>query len=815
MYLEIMKYCKTCAECQQTAPGKKGDRAPLIPMPVIAEPFSRIAMDVVGPLERSSSGNRFILVIGDYATKYVEAFPLRKVKSRQVVNCLIQLFSRVGVPREIISDQGTNLTSKFVKEVYRLLGIKGIRTTPYHPQTDGMVERFNKTLKAMLRKFVSDTGADWDQWLPFLLFAYREVPQATTGFSPFDLLYGHHVRGPLDILKEAWEGEQPAKQVGVMSYVLKMRDKLEQLTDLAHANIETAQSRQKQGYDRRSKQRTFQPGQKVLLLLPSSESSLLAKWQGPFEVTRKMGPVTYELSMPERRKKHQTFHVNLLREWKDRNPLSQQLLARVVTDEEETEELYFPASSPSFSLPDVSHLVPSEQKELKDIIPDGLFSERPGRTDLVTHDIHLLSPETAPIRQSSYRIPATLVSALKKEVGSMLDMGIIEPCTSQWCSPVVLVPKKDSNDLRFCINFIKVNSVSAFDPYPMPRVDELIERLGKAKYLTTLDLCKGYWQIPLTERAKDITAFRVPSGLYRFTMMPFGLHGAAATFQRLMDSVLRGAEAYSAAYIDDVIIYSSTWEEHLQHLSDVFQRIQQAGLVINAKKCQLVRSEVKYLGYVIGGGEIRPQLDKIAAVQSCPPPKTKRQVRQFLGLTGWYRRYIDKFSDRAAPLTALTRKSCPVKVKWTPACEEAFQDLKQCLCQDPVLQSPDYSLPFTVQTDASEIGLGAVLLQGKAGDQKPVLYVSRKLYPRETRYSTIEKEALAIKWALDTLRYYILGKDFVLETDHRALQWIHRMRDANGRIARWYLSLQPYRFTVKYRAGKDNVVADFLSRKEK
>lgn len=271
MYQEILEYCKTCVECQKTAQGKKGDRAPLISMTVIEEPFSRIAMDVVGPLERSSAGNRYILVVGGYATKYMEAFPLR-----QVANCLIQLSSRVGIPRGIVTDQGTNLTSKLLKEVYHLLGIKGIRTTPYHPQIDGMVERFNKTLKAMLRKFVESTGADWDQWLPFLLFAYREVPQATTGFSPFDLLYGRHVREPLDVLREAWEGEQPAKQVGILSYVLKIRDKLEQLPELAHANSEEAHLRQKRAYDKSSKQHTFQPEQRVLLLLPSSSPYQMA-----------------------------------------------------------------------------------------------------------------------------------------------------------------------------------------------------------------------------------------------------------------------------------------------------------------------------------------------------------------------------------------------------------------------------------------------------------------------------------------------------------------------------------------------------------
>uniref|UniRef100_A0A3P9M6S3 Gypsy retrotransposon integrase-like protein 1 n=1 Tax=Oryzias latipes TaxID=8090 RepID=A0A3P9M6S3_ORYLA len=213
-YADTVKMCQSCPECQLTAPVGKGERAPLVPMPIIDVPFSRIAMDIVGPLERSSAGHKYILVVCDYATRYPEAFPLKRIKARQIVNCLIQLFSRVGIPCEIITDQGTNFTSNLLKDVYRLLGIRGVKTSPYHPQTDGLVERFNKTLKSMLRKFVNDTGSDWDQWLPFLMFAYREVPQASTGFSPFQLMYGHPVRGPLDVLKETWEGPAPQRKCG-------------------------------------------------------------------------------------------------------------------------------------------------------------------------------------------------------------------------------------------------------------------------------------------------------------------------------------------------------------------------------------------------------------------------------------------------------------------------------------------------------------------------------------------------------------------------------------------------------------------------
>lgn len=809
---DITEYCRSCSQCQLTARSKRGLKAPLVSLPIIDVPFSRIAMDVVGPLEKSRAGHRYILVICDYATRYPEAFPLRHTKARQIANCLIQLFSRVGIPKEILTDQGTNFTSRKLRQVYSLLGIQGIRTTPYHPQTDGMVERFNQTLKSMLRKFVAESGADWDQWLPYLLFSYREVPQASTGFSPFELLFGREVRGPLDILRESWEGDAPHQSSNIVSYVLRMREKLDHLSSMAHNHLAQAHMRQKTWYDRTARSRTFSSGQKVLLLLPSSESSLLAKWQGPFEVLRRVGEVTYEIAMPDRRRQKQIYHVNLLKEWIGRpSAIQDQLWARTVEQEEELAEQYFPTAGAESTYPSVTHLTPEQQEELRRITPQGLFQDKPGRTNVITHDIRLTSP--GPIRQTATRAPARLIPALKQEVQAMLDMGVIEPSHSEWCSPVVLVPKKDGG-LRFCVDFSKLNGISAFDPYPMPRVDELVERLGKAKFLSTLDLCKGYWQVPLSPRAQELTAFRAPSGLFQFRTMPFGLHGAAATFQRLMDEVLRGAEEYAAAYIDDVVIHSASWTEHLQHLSDIFKRIRQAGLVVNASKCQLAKSEVCYLGYVLGSGTIRPQVSKVDAVRKCQPPSTKKGVRSFLGLVGWYRRFIPNFSSRAAPLSDLTRKTSPNKVVWSPECERAFLDLKDSMCNDPVLQSPDFSLPFTVQADASGIGLGAVLLQGEGEDKRPVQYVSRKLFPRETRYSTIEKECLAIKWALDTLKYYLVGKDFVLETDHRALQWLHRMRDFNSRITRWHLSLQPYRFTVRYKAGKDNVIADFLSRQD-
>ena len=200
-------------------------------------------MDIVGPLERTPSGHRFILVICDYASRYPEAFPLRNITASAIARALLQLISRVGIPNEILTDQGTAFLSKTLKQVYGLLGIRGIRTTPYHPQTDGLVERYNRTLKSMLKKFVSANGKDWDQWLPYLLFAYREVPQASTGFSPFELLYGRQVRGPLDLLREAWGNPRPTETNSILAYVLKMRDKMEEMASLVEDNMHQAQQR--------------------------------------------------------------------------------------------------------------------------------------------------------------------------------------------------------------------------------------------------------------------------------------------------------------------------------------------------------------------------------------------------------------------------------------------------------------------------------------------------------------------------------------------------------------------------------------------
>ncbi len=457
------------------------------------------------------------------------------------------------------------------------------------------------------------------------------------------------------------------------------------------------------------------------------------------------------------------------------------------------------------------HLSPRQLTDLAQLQADfaDVFSPLPGRTDLVQHHIETLPGEVA--RSRPYRLPKHKKNVVQEELKAMLNLGVIEESHSDWASPIVLVPKTDGS-VRFCVDYRKVNALSKFDAYPMPRVDELLDRLGAARFYSTLDLTKGYWQIPLSPLSKEKTAFTTPFGLHQFVTLPFGLFGAPATFQRLMDKVLRPHSAYAAAYLDDIIIHSNDWQRHMEHLRVVLGALRVAGLTANPRKCAIGRVEVRYLGFHLGHGQVRPQIDKTAAVAACPSPKTKKEVRQFLRLAGYYRRFVPNFSDLTSPLTDLTKKEAPDPVQWTELCQQALTKVKAALCGGPLLHSPNFDLPFLLQTDASDRGLGAVLAQVVGGEERPVLYLSRKLSKRETRYSTVEKECLAIRWAVLTLRYYLLGREFTLCSDHAPLQWLHHMKDTNVRITRWYLALQPFKFKVIHRPGVQMAVADFLSR---
>ena len=807
VFRDVAEYCRRCPQCQKTARGSQL-RVPLVPLPVMKEPFKRIAMDIMGPLPRSRRGNQYILVVCDYATRYPEAIPLRSIDAGTVAEHLMQLFSRVGIPREILSDQGTNFMSQLLKELYNLLNITQIRTSPYHPQTDGLVERFNKTLKSMLRKLVSKEGKNWDSLLPYVLFAYREVPQSTTGFSPFELLYGREVRGPLDVLREEWEVSKKSDE-SVLSHILQVRERLEEMSELVSENVREAQRCQKLWYDQNTRERVLEPGEEVLVLLPTSSNKLLAKWQGPYRVIRRVGEVNYELSMPDKRRRKAIFHVNMLKKWHQAEDTC--LWAASVDSEEEEDTPSWRGESGKS--PCVGSQLTEQQKgQLLELLTEfkTVMSGKCGRTSIGQHRIRTV--EGLPVRQRPYRMPHIYREAVEKELEMMLEEGVIEPCVSEWASPMVIVKKKDDT-IRLCVDYRRLNAGTQLDAYPMPRVEDILDQLGQAKYITTLDLAKGYWQVPVAEEDRHKTAFITTKGLYQFKMMPFGLCGAPATFQRMMDEVIRGMDKFASAYLDDLIVFSYNWEDHLTHLRVMLNRLGEVGLTTKPSKCQLAMAECTYLGHVVGNGVVKPEATKLQTIEQFPLPTTKKQVRSFLGLAGYYRRFIPDYATIAAPLTELIRKYEPERISWSEGCNRAFCELKGRLLSYPVLRNVNFSLPFTLQVDASDVGVGAVLSQiDEEGMDHPVAYFSRKLLPREQKYATVEKECLAIKLGIEKFSVYLMGREFTIQTDHRALQWLSKCQNLNSRLTRWSIALQSYKFKVLHRRGTENANADALSR---
>lgn len=302
----------------------------------------------------------------------------------------------------------------------------------------------------------------------------------------------------------------------------------------------------------------------------------------------------------------------------------------------------------------------------------------------------------------------------------------------------------------------------------------------------------------------------------RLKIMPIGLHGAPATFQRMMDTIIQGAEEFATFFLDDLIIFGETWQDHIKHLEQILSRLRLAGLTAYPKKCQFAMQEVSDPWYVVVGGNVKPDGGIVIAVQEFPTPNTKTEVSSFLGLSGYYRKFIPDYSSRAVPLTNLTKKSSPNRVIWSKECEESFQQLKTSLCSYPVLRSPDFNQTFTVQTDVSNRGIGAVLTQSDENNEEHlIVYISRKLMPREQNYSVVEKECFVMVWAIQSLHRYLYGRQFVIQTYHHCLQWLDRIKMTNVKLTRWSLALQSYKFAIHLRGGKKNVNADCLSRLNK
>ena len=430
------------------------------------------------------------------------------------------------------------------------------------------------------------------------------------------------------------------------------------------------------------------------------------------------------------------------------------------------------------------------------------------------HTIPLV-PGAQPINQRPYRTPQALLPELENQIQELLDKGWIRPSASPWGSPVLFVPKKDGS-WRMCIDYRALNKVTVKNGWPLPRIEELFDKLSKATVFSSIDLAQGYHQFPIAEQDIPKTAFKSPMGLYEYTVLPFGLTNAPATFSRKMQELFRefmfGTDAFVAVYLDDILIYSNTAEEHLVHIQKVLQVLRDANLYAKLKKCHFNNVQIEYLGHIVGQGMVQTDPKKVEAIQHYPLPETVTELRSFLGLANQFRKFVQGYAGIAAPMHSLLagNQAKTAKLTWTQTAVRAFERLKHALCTAPVLRIFDPDKPIEVVTDASGFALGAVLLQ----EGMPVAYESRKLNVHERNYSVSDKELLAVKHALVIWRHYLLHKQFKVVTDHRpnvTLQQCKSLADASGRRARWAELLQQYNIEWCYAPGSTNM-ADALSR---
>ena len=432
-----------------------------------------------------------------------------------------------------------------------------------------------------------------------------------------------------------------------------------------------------------------------------------------------------------------------------------------------------------------------------------------GKTSLVQHVID--TGDAMPIKQRPYRASPRFKQEIDRQVDDMLQKGITRESVSPWSSPVVLVKKKNGS-FRFCVDLRKVNAVTRKDSFPMPLVSDTLDALNGTKYFSTLDLKSGYWQIEMHPESREKTAFVTHNGLYEFNVMPFGLTNSGASFQRLMGHILRGLEyRFALIYIDDIVIFSKSIEEHLTHLKEVFRRLRDANVKVNPEKCSFVKQRIVYLGHVVTPEGIFPDPSKVEVVRNFPTPASLKELTSFLGLANYYRRFIKGFSEIASPLNALTKKG--VKFFWSESCANAFDLLKHALISAPVLAFPDFEEQFLLYVDASLTGIGFALAQVQDGKEVVIAFNGRDLNQAERNYTTTERGALALVKGIKKFQPYLHDRKFVVYTDHSSLRWLMNVKDATGRLARWALLLQQYNFDIIHRPGCQNGNADAFSRR--
>ncbi|GFX45472.1 hypothetical protein TNCV_2740091 [Trichonephila clavipes] len=522
----------------------------------------------------STEGNKYLITLMCLASKYPDAIPVPDMASKSVVNALLQVFSRMGFPREIQTDQGASYMSRLTVEFFNRFGIKVSRSSVYHPQRNP-VERFHRTVKRILRILCIEAAPNWESQVPAALFTLRTVTHESTGFSPAELVYGNNLRTPVTLLYESWLDPEENTDT-VVEYVFELINRLKKCRDLATFRMEEVRYRRKKWYDKNAIKREFQQGDAVLVLSLNQPHKLVPQWKGPGKKEKRLSETNYVVTFDGNQEGNRVYHINMLKPYHRRPELLNDVLVdteEIIESSELEEDFPYMLTDPNVF--DFREIV--ENNKLKKRLNDeqimqlgkllvrfsAIFSNIPGKTNLVEHDIDLISDKR--VQRKPYRMTNRQNEILKTEIERMLKYKIIEPGPSEYTSPI--------RDPGPCIDYGKLNEITRTEFYPIPNVKQRVETVAAAKFIALIDLTKGYWQIPLSPRAQRIAAFATSFGVYRPLRMPFGLKNAPYYFSKMMCEILSGCEKYATPYLDDIAIFSEMWEEHLKHLQEILERL--------------------------------------------------------------------------------------------------------------------------------------------------------------------------------------------------------------------------------------------------
>lgn len=758
----------------------------------------------MGPLNTSTKGNKYILGIIDIATRWAEAFPLRDIRAEDICTSLRTIFLKFGFPNKILSDNASNFRSNLNKAFAAMTNIKLVHSTVYSPQSNGVIERWNKTIKEIIYKLETEAMNTWNQTLNYAIFAYNTTTHETTKFSPYELVFDRKPKGPLELWAdnmlelENYEEYHP--------WITQTKQNLRQGIKLADINMDKNLKRHRDIKNKNRKLRTLNIGDQVFVKIENKYSK--NKNEGPYDIVGKINNKVYKV---DRNGKECKLSIDKLVKFPKRKVEEIEVIDRdtdsIVTMQEyaaNTISIHTTTQDSSNDRTNIDNLI----EKYNDVITLKL-----GCTDLIQHSIHL--NKTLPSKTKAYNIPKAYEELVKVELKKLLSENKIEKSdVCSYASPMVIVKKKD-NSVRICCDYRELNNCTIIDPEPLPDTETIINMLSRASLFTTMDLNRGFWQIKMEEKSKQYTAFKciLPGfeGIYVWNVMPFGLVNSTATFQKCMSKLLAGIDNV-ISYVDDICVFTKSEKEHLDTLEQIFASLKQHRMTIAPNKLNLVKNEIQFLGYNITNSKITPTKANICKIRNIKEPKTKKDVRALLGLCNFYRKFIPNYAQLIQPLVEFTKKKHSNIINLDDSSREALTRLKDKFNEKLELGSIDPISQLLLYTDASNNGIGACLLQQKESDLKPIVHISRTLSKAERKYSIIEKELLAIVWSIVKLKHYLLGRFFTIKCDHKPLLALKRKELKNNRINRWSLILSDYKFDLQSIPGHENILADFLSR---